>query len=542
VIKVEEKQDKNKEMNEGKDKVCITESVCPKYNTITEQCQIGPLTPEQRRSEAFERRIQSALFQKNLILQGQRCNDDEILYANKIGSYTKALPHNLLGEVNLEAYNIWIRTLTTGNPEKFELIPLGGTRKLVNPQASYAYEMVGPDSNHLTIPPAPSFSSVIEASEMAEDYWMALIRDVPFVDYNTNHETKVAAEDLSKFSVFDGPKCKCKVTTETLFRSNVPGALEGPYVSQFLLMDIPFGAKTITQKYSVPVEKIDYMTSYNEWLNIQNGQASSSALKLDPVSRYISNGRDLGEYVHKDNSIQAALTACSILLGFGQKALSLSNPYLFSKTQEGFATFGSPHILDFVTRVARMALEAAWFQKFLVHRRVRPEEFGGCVQNLKTGAAKYPINPELLASKVLEIVFKKYGTYLLPMAYPEGCPTHPAYPAGHATQIGAGVTILKAFFDEDYIIPNPVVASADGLKLQPYLDGNLKVGGELNKLAANIALGRDFAGVHWRSDCLEGMKLGESVAIGLLQDYRDTYNEKFQGFSFTKFDGTKVII
>lgn len=539
---MEEKQDKNKEMNEGKDKVCITESVCPKYNTITEQCQIGPLTPEQRRSEAFERRIQSALFQKNLILQGQRCNDDEILYANKIGNYTKALPHNLLGEVNLEAYNIWIRTLTTGNPEKFELIPLGGTRKLVNPQASYAYEMVGPDSNHLTIPPAPSFSSVIEASEMAEDYWMALIRDVPFVDYNTNHETKVAAEDLSKFSVFDGPKCKCKVTTETLFRSNVPGALEGPYVSQFLLMDIPFGAKTITQKYSVPVEKIDYMTSYNEWLNIQNGQASSSALKLDPVSRYISNGRDLGEYVHKDNSIQAALTACSILLGFGQGALSLSNPYLFSKTQEGFATFGSPHILDFVTRVARMSLEAAWFQKFLVHRRVRPEEFGGCVQNLKTGAAKYPINPELLASKVLEVVFKKYGTYLLPMAYPEGCPTHPAYPAGHAAQIGAGVTILKAFFDEDYIIPNPVVASADGLKLQPYLDGNLKVGGELNKLAANIALGRDFAGVHWRSDCLEGMKLGESVAIGLLQDYRDTYNEEFQGFSFTKFDGTKVII
>lgn len=53
-----------------------------------------------------------------------------------------------------------------------------------------------------------------------------------------------------------------------------------------------------------------------------------------------------------------------------------------------------------------MALEAAWFQKFLVHRRLRPEEFGGCAQNLKTGAAKYPINPELLDSKVLEIVFK----------------------------------------------------------------------------------------------------------------------------------------
>ncbi|GAA0080240.1 haloperoxidase [Clostridium sporogenes] len=539
---MEEKQDKNREKNEGEDKVCITKPVCPKYNTIIDQCEIGPLTPEQRRIEAFEKRIQSDLFQKNLILEGQRCNDDEILYANKIGNYTKALPHNLLGEVNLEAYNIWISTLNTGNPEKFELIPLGGTRKFVDPQAAYAYEMVGPDSHHLTIAPAPSFSSAIEASEMAEDYWMALTRDVPFVDYDTSPETKAAAEDLSKFSVFDGPKCKCKVTTETLFRSNIPDTLEGPYVSQFLLKDIPFGAKTITQKYIVPVEKIDYMASYNEWLNIQNGQAPSSILKLDPVPRYISNGRDLGQYVHKDNSIQASLTACSILLDFGQEALSLSNPYLFSKTQEGFATFGTAHVLDFMTRVSRMALEAAWLQKFLVHRRLRPEEFGGYVQNLKTGDAKYPINPELLDSKVLEIVFKKYGTYLLPMAYTEGCPTHPAYPAGHATHIGAGVTILKAFFNEDYIIPNPVVASADGLKLEPYLEGDLKVGGELNKLAANIALGRDFAGVHWRSDCLEGMKLGEAVAIGLLQDYRNTYNEEFHGFSFTKFDGTKVII
>lgn len=546
MINVKEKQDKKEEKMEEKkgceDKVCITKSECPKNSTITNQCEIGPLTPEQRRIEAFQKRIQSALFEKDLILEGERCNNDEIIYVNKIGNYTKALPHNLLGEVNLEAYTIWIRTLTTGNPEAFEFIPLGGVRKIVDPQASYAYEMVGPDSHHLTIPPAPNFSSALEASEMAEDYWMALIRDVPFVDYDTNPEARAAAEDLSKFSVFDGPKCECKVTTETLFRGNAPGALEGPYVSQFLLKDIPFGAKTIKQNYIVPVEKIDYMTLYNEWLNIQNGQQPSSTLELDPIPRYISNGRDLGEYVHKDSSIQAALTACLILQGFGQEALSLNNPYLFSKTQVGDATFGSAHILDFVTRASRMALEAAWFQKFLVHRRLRPEEFGGCVQNLKTGATRYPINPELLDSKVLETVFKKYGTYLLPMAYPEGCPTHPAYPAGHASYIGAGVTILKAFFNEDYIIPNPVVASDDGLKLQPYLEGDLKVGGELNKLAANIALGRDFAGVHWRSDGLWGMKLGEAVAIGLLQDYRNTYNEAFHGFSFTKFDGTNVII
>jgi hypothetical protein len=64
----------------------------------------------------------------------------------------------------------------------------------------------------------------------------------------------------------------------------------------------------------------------------------------------------------------------------------------------------------------------------------------------------------------------------------------------------------------------------------------------LNKLAANIALGRDTAGVHWRSDGIEGLKLGETVAIGLLTDLSATYTEDFGGFSLTKFDGTTIAI
>lgn len=284
------------------------------------------------------------------------------------------------------------------------------------------------------------------------------------------------------------------------------------------------------------------MTLYEEWLNIQNGLSPAVPNKFDSTPRYIRNGRDLGEWVHRDFTFQCFLTACLILLSFGQVALSPVNPYLFSTTQVGFITFGAPHILDLVTRAARVALEAAWFQKFLVHRRLRPEEFGGHIHNLLTGAAGYPINPELLNSKAVSDVFSKFGTYLLPMAYPEGCPTHPAYPAGHACIAGAGVTVLKAFFKESFGIPNPVVASSDGLSLLPYSGLPLTIGGELNKLAANIALGRDTAGVHWRSDGIEGLKLGEAVAIGILQDYRETYNEDFSGFYFTKFDGTSIII
>ncbi len=51
-----------------------------------------------------------------------------------------------------------------------------------------------------------------------------------------------------------------------------------------------------------------------------------------------------------------------------------------------------------------------------------------------------------------------------------------------------------------------------------------------------------MAGVHWRSDGIQGILLGEKVALQILNDYRQTYNESFGGFSFTKFDGTIMTI
>jgi hypothetical protein len=248
----------------------------------------------------------------------------------------------------------------------------------------------------------------------------------------------------------------------------------------------------------------------------------------------------MAEWVHVDALYQAYLDACLILLGMNAP-FDAGNPYGGSATQDGFATFGPPHILSLVTEVATRALKAVWFQKWFVHRRLRPEEAGGRVHVHATGGASYPLHGDVLASAALSRTFTRHGSYLLPQAYPEGCPLHPSYGAGHGTVAGACVTILKAWFDESFVVPDPVVPSPDGTALVPYAGPPLTVGGELEKLAANIALARSGAGIHWRSDYWESVKLGETVALGILEEQKLTYNEP-HSFTVTRFDGSPATI
>jgi hypothetical protein len=474
--------------------------------------EIGPIADQRRREEALRVRLRTALAERRVPLPQHPTNGDEELYANKIGSYSKALPHNSLGEVDTSAYHGLINALTTGRPGDFEAIPLGGTVKLQNPQASYTFLLEGVDSHATGMIAPPAFASPEQAGEMAEDYWMALTRDVPYSQYGSEPLTQAAIADLNAFPNYAG------VNTGSLFRGATTGDLTGPFVSQFLLQNIPYGATTIAQQYRVPLPGTDddFLMAYEDWLNCQNGGKPTAKITYDPTPRYIRNGRDLGEWVHQDFPYNGPLNALLILLGM-KATVDIGNPYLSSATQTGFVTFGPPMYFDLFARVCEDSLKATWFQKWLVHRRVRPEGFAGSVHNTLSGAVNYPISPLLLHSQAVKQVFSTYGSYLLPLAYPEGCPAHPSYPAGHAVIVGACLTVLKAVFDENFIIPDPVVASDDGLSLLAYSGLPLTVGNELNKLASNIALARDVAGVHWRSevsrDCCWA-KLWRSVSSG----------------------------
>ena len=520
--------------------VALAAGASPLIHAATPDTQPASTSRPTRAEQAYQIRVSSALREKNAVPAAHPVNGDEDRYPSKFASYSKALPHNQLGEVHPDAYDTYLLALATGKPSDFESILLGGKVKLTNPQAGLAFEMEGPDSHAMAQPPAPAFSSAEEAAEIAENYWMALARDVSFTEYETNPLTAAAAADLSRFSDLRVPKIGGRVTPATLFRGLTPGDVTGPYISQFLWLDTPFGAETVDRRMRTTVAGIDYMTNYFDWLAVQDG-SETGPYPLDPTPRYIRNGRDLSEWVHIDVLFQAYFNAFLILGSLGAP-VDAGNPYNASRTQIGFGTFGGPYMASVLCAIARPALKAVWYQKWFVHRRLRPEEFAGRVHNHVTRRTSYPINSEILTSPVLDEVFRRHGTYLLPMAFPEGAPTHPAYGAGHATVAGACVTILKALFDESWVIPNPVQASPDGLALVPYNGPSLTVGGELNKLAANVALGRDIAGVHWRSDATESLKLGEGVAISYLREERGCFNERFEGLSLTTFDGRTVVI
>lgn len=502
-------------------------------------------------------------------------------------------------------------------------------RRWEAPTAGFVYDLQGPDAQAVTMPVAPALEPDCDelAAEMAEVYELALLRDEPFKSFSevstTSHCAVEEAVDTLKKLPFYQSQGNLKRTRPAhlskgnVFRGQTPGEQIGPYISQFLLLGnchlesiheetsgfLQYGSIRIDHRVRTAQPDKDYMTHWNEWLDVQHGADVIST--MDYVSkdahltggelsfRYITSPRDLATYVHFDALYEAYLNACLWLLNVGAPLdPNFANKLGQSSSTEGFALFGGPHILNLVTEVATRALKAVRFQKFNNHLRARPEvvaarisasEFG-CLPG-EVDASVRPLVKALSNIGLLERVKShnetqnvRHGDYLsskkgiaaandlplLPMAFAEGSPMHPAYGAGHATVAGACVTMLKAFFDEDAVLirdrdgkhkavsadnyknavgehgwePFSYVATDDGSDLEPSGHHSpLTVGHELNKLAGNISIGRNMGGVHYYSDYIESMRMGEAIATGILEEQALTY-EKIDDFvlGFRSFD------
>jgi hypothetical protein len=508
---------------------------------------VGPISGNERLVAAG--RSREALMNRMLAagMPEQHNNGDEDNLPGFIGNYSKGLSHNSLGEPVPASYNELLDALRAGTPRAFRNLTLAGSLRLTNPQAGLAFDNEGLDPHQYTQPPAPALSSAEAAGEMVEHYWQSQLRDVNFLDYRTSSLAQEAIADLNRLSDFRGPRDKAgQVTVTNLFRDALPGTRVGPYISQFMWLDTPFGVEFVDRRMRTRPAGEDFGITFSDWLAIQNGNVPGVETFL-PKRRYVINGRDLAQWVHIDVLFQAYFNACLILgtptiHGGIDAPINPGNPYFEARAEDGFGTLGTPFFKTIMCEVATRALKAVWFQKWFVHRRLRPEEFAGRVHVHRTGKASYPLHEDVLNSAVLDRLFSKNGTYLLPLPFKEGCPSHPSYGAGHATVAGACVTMLKALFDETFVIPHPKVPNRDGSALRDLDGAVLTVGGELNKLASNVATGRNIAGMHWRSDANQSFLLGEQVAMQTLVDCLACINEDFvKGpLVFTSFQGKHV--
>ncbi|MEM9605581.1 MAG: vanadium-dependent haloperoxidase [Pseudomonadota bacterium] len=359
---------------------------------------------------------------------------------------------------------------------------------------------------------------------------------------------------------------------------------------------ITYGAQTINQRVPIAKTGEDHMQDWMSWLRVQNGydvNGCSKGQTLDCKGRFICTPRDLATYVHFDALYQAYLNATLILLGMetpfdpgfaklsGQR--NMYKPGDSSGTDQnagGFALWGGPHILTLVTEVATRALKAVRYQKFNNHLRLRPEALAGRIAQADKLEKKYPGLCGCLKTMKKDLTYTlksidKHngpdaklpgGNHLLPMAFAEGSPMHPTYGAGHATVAGACTTIVKAFFDTGTVFGKnaekghckfgkygfyPSISSAGyfepdaaGKKLS-YKSRKgcaLTLEGELNKLAANISIGRNMAGVHYYSDYYDSLRMGEEIAIGMLEEQALCYPTDDFVMTVPTFDGDQVRI
>jgi hypothetical protein len=556
---------------------------------------------DERRLSARDVRVEAAELAASRPHDEHVNNNDEVNYPTFTGRelagvYSKSLRHDAFGDPEPVSYGSLLRALDSEDPADFEEIILASSTalKLTNPQGGLAFDTQGPDPQEVTQPPAPRFDSEVTAHEAGELYWMAVARDVYFGNYGTDAVIGAAVTSLNnEFPRFGGT---VPVTRQNVFRGIFQGEQVGPYVSQFLWKGnndqrkpdglgrdanegfISYGAQVIDQRIVPQAAGVDYLTVFGTWLNVQNGVDTRGQDQFDTTRRFIRNLRDGATYVHFDQVLNAFYNAAWILMSeptgnqlafqagiTGRPQVDLEfpkdqgNPYdppgtaMDSRTQVGFGTFGPIHLLQVLSETLGRSIRAVWWQKWGVHRRLRPEEYGGRVRNQIAGTRTYPLHTSIvtsLQSGGLAPYFGQAGerfpnSHLLPQAYAEGAPTHPAYGAGHATGSAALATMLKAFFDDAAAIENPVIASSDGLSLLAYTGADaaqMTVGGELNKLAGNISLFRNAAGVHWRSDYTESILLGEAVAVRMLQEMSLTFNEDDAFFELSTFDGRRIRI
>src|ERR1700730_8181136 len=198
--------------------------VHPMNDAISELENTNLTDPFSRVIELIEKRTTAATEagEEERSAFPHKTNGDEELYAGQAyaGNFSKTLPHDSnTGLAELFAYLVLLNALRTGTLDSFDLVPSGGPGRLAGPLSPLMFQMEGQDSpGALSTVVPPSVASAGGAAEMVEVYWEAYLRDVPFIDYDTNPLVAKAVADMNQLSAYDGPKAikaMCRTTSAT---------------------------------------------------------------------------------------------------------------------------------------------------------------------------------------------------------------------------------------------------------------------------------------------------------------------------------------
>jgi len=312
-------------------------------------------TGNSREKRALDLRTSAAQKDFQIPVPQHTTNGDNSKYPDHSATYTKGLLQDDIGVVNPAAWTSFMKALHSGQNSDFEAIILGGTRTLNGPQGSYAFDLetadsdqfgnapwVGDPSGPPLVPPFAPIAGADYGTQLVEMYWGSLLRDVAFTDYSGNATAVAAAAELTTLPAYKGPRDgNGNVTPDLLFRGALPGDAIGPYMSQFMITPAAFGSQPLDQLMTTYLPGIDYMTDTTTFLQVQNGISTGLSNQVDPVQRYLHDGRGLSAYTHVDVLFQAYFTAFLVMSGLKFPG-NPGNPYHGSKTQNGFGTFGAP--------------------------------------------------------------------------------------------------------------------------------------------------------------------------------------------------------
>ena len=460
------------------------------------------------------------------------------------------------------------------------------TRTFVSPHGGLAFTLTGGDPKLVGCPPPLGSTEPKNMFEMCEVYQRSLLRDVPFNNWDSDPQVATAVAALNAFPV-DDRTVDYEITPMNLLRGVSKGVdgrnaeLFGPYISQLLFAPVDFDNMSSEQKYKNEIDQHTQVT-HKGFINVQNG-GSTPPISFGDIT-FVNDMRCNGSIVHNDALFSFGQRAAITLLKSGVGMTPVTDirkdqdkPYPISN----FVSLGPPDLLATVADSAGKSLYTGFNQKWCMNMKIRPEALSSIIglvkdnkldntfpglddlRQLLDGPAAATIADVKAKNQSLSPDDPEYGTYNLDCLFPEGSPVHPSYPAGHACVAGATITIIKAMMnttteEADGTITERkwsatglpvVISSADGESLESYAgddSSQMTINGELNKLASNIALGRDAAGVHYRCDGDCARKVGEEVAINLLRDntacYYETESGSFAGYTLIKFDGTPIKI